>query len=152
MGGRLGCDLSVSGRGGTCLGTSSEDSRTARRNAQSGEDPDCAHLARLRVSRIQNPTWERQVPPTPRSDQIQTESAESLCHSHTEVSGPIQGSDQGPHSEENTSAFGRIDRNDQPDHPRMGKLLLSLPCQKALPSVGRLDNPTAVVTSHQAVA
>src|SRR5215468_10579028 len=53
MGGRLGCDLSVSGRGGTCLGASSEDSRTARRDAQSGEDPDCAHLARLRVSRIQ---------------------------------------------------------------------------------------------------
>src|SRR5262245_12048340 len=63
MGGRLGCDLSVSGRGGTCLGASSEDSRTARRDAQSGEDPDCAHLAWLRVSRIQNPTWERQIPP-----------------------------------------------------------------------------------------
>src|SRR6516164_7487496 len=31
---------------------------------------------------------------TPQSDQIQTESAESLCHSHTEVGGPIQGSDQ----------------------------------------------------------
>ena len=47
---------------------------------------------------------------------------------------------------------GRSDRNDQPDHPRMGKLLLSLPCQKALPSAGRLDNPTAVVTPHQAMA
>src|SRR5262245_5211324 len=56
-----------------------------------------------------------------------TESAESLCHSHTEVGGPIQGSDQEPNAEEDTSAFGRSDRNDQPDHPRMGKLLLSLP-------------------------
>ena len=37
-------------------------------------------------------------------------------------------SDQGANSEENTFAFGRSDRNDQPDHPRMGKLLLSLPC------------------------
>ena len=68
------------------------------------------------------------------------------------VGGPIQGSDQDPNAEEDTSAFGRSDRNDQPDHPRMGKLLLSLPCQKALPSAGRLDNPTAVVTSHQAMA
>ena len=52
--------------------------RTARRSAQSGEDPDCAHCARLRVSWIQDPTGEGQVPPGPRSDQIQTELAENL--------------------------------------------------------------------------
>ena len=50
--------------------------------------------------------------------------------------------------EADPSASGRIDRNDQPDHPRMGKLLLSLPCQKALPSAGWLDNPKALVASH----
>jgi RNA-directed DNA polymerase len=38
-----------------------KDSRRARCDAQPGEDPDCAHCARLRVSRIQNPTWERTV-------------------------------------------------------------------------------------------
>jgi hypothetical protein len=41
---------------------------------------------------------------------------------------PTQGSDQDLSAEEDTSAFGRSDRDDQPDHPRMGKLLLSLPC------------------------
>jgi hypothetical protein len=60
--------------------------------------------------------------------------------------------DQGLNSEEDTSAFGRIDRDGQPNHPRMGKLLLSLPCQKALPSAGRLDNPKVVVASRQAMA
>ena len=40
----------------------------------------------------------------------------------------IQGSDQDLNAEEDPFAFGRSDRNDQPDHPRMGKLLLSLPC------------------------
>src|SRR6202022_3441825 len=34
----------------------------------------------------------------------------------------------------------------------MGKLLLSLPCQKALPSAGRLDHPKALVAPRQAVA
>src|ERR1035437_6633880 len=34
----------------------------------------------------------------------------------------------------------------------MGKLLLSLPCQKALQSAGSLDNPKALVASHQAMA
>src|SRR5450759_4850618 len=34
----------------------------------------------------------------------------------------------------------------------MGKLLLSLPCQKALQPVGSLDNPKAMVSSHQAMA
>src|SRR6478672_6140614 len=58
----------------------------------------------------------------------------------------------GPNSEENTSAFGRSDRDDQPDHPRMGKLLLSLSCQKALPSAGWLDHPKALVAPRQAVA
>src|SRR5262245_38141199 len=58
---------------------------------------------------------------------IQTEPAESLCHSHTEVGGPIQGSDQGLDQEAYASASGRIDQCDQPDHPRMGTLLLSLP-------------------------
>ena len=71
---------------------------------------------------------------------------------HTEVGGPIQGSDQGLDQEADTSASGRIDRDDQPDHPRMGKLLLSLPCQKALPSVGWLDRPKALVAPHQVVA
>ena len=52
----------------------------------------------------------------------------SLCHSLTEVGGSIQGSDQDLNAEEDPFAFGRSDRNDQPDHPRMGKLLLSLPC------------------------
>src|SRR5258708_22008123 len=51
---------------------------------------------------------------------MQTEPAESLCHAHTEVGGPIQGSDQGLDHEAYTSASGRIDRDDQPDHPRMG--------------------------------
>jgi hypothetical protein len=51
-----------------------------------------------------------------------------------------------------TSASGRIDRDDQPDHPRMGKLLLSLPWQKALPSAGWLDHPKALVAPRQAVA
>src|SRR6516164_5704357 len=152
MGGRLGCDLSVSGRGGTCLGASSEDSRTARCDAQPGEDPDCAHCARLRVSRIQNPTWERTVQTGPRPDQIQTEPAESLCHSHTEVGGPIQGSDQGLDQEAHPSASGRIDQCDQPDHPRMGTLLLSLPGQDTLPPAGRVDSPPAVVAPRQAVA
>ena len=60
------------------------------------EDPDCAHRARLRVSWIQNPTWERTVQADPRPDQIHAEPTESLCHSHTEVGGPIQRSDQEP--------------------------------------------------------
>src|SRR5258708_38874779 len=34
----------------------------------------------------------------------------------------------------------------------MGKLLLSLPCQKALPSAGWLDHPKALVAPRQAVA
>jgi hypothetical protein len=34
----------------------------------------------------------------------------------------------------------------------MGKLLLSLPCQKALPSAGWLDHPKAVVAPRQTVA
>src|SRR5450631_3966988 len=34
----------------------------------------------------------------------------------------------------------------------MGKLLLSLPCQKALQPVGSLDSPKALVASHQAMA
>src|ERR1035437_10109160 len=34
----------------------------------------------------------------------------------------------------------------------MGKLLLSLPCQKALQSAGSLDNPKAQVASHQTMA
>src|SRR6202035_1956699 len=127
-------------------------SRRARCDAQPGEDPDCAHCARLRVSRIQNPTWERTVPPNPRSDQIQTESAESLCHSHTEVGGPIQGSDQGLDQEAYTSASGRIDQCDQPGHPRMGTLLLSLPGQDTLSPAGRMDSPPAVVAPRQAVA
>lgn len=38
------------------------------------------------------------------------------------------------------------------DHPRMGRLLLSLPCQKALPSTGWLDRPKTLVAPHQAVA
>ena len=50
------------------------------------------------------------------------------------------------------SANGWVDQHDQPDHPRMGKLLLSLPCQKALQSAGSLDNPKALVASHQAMA
>src|SRR5882672_8874300 len=72
--------------------------------------------------------------------------------SHTEVGGPIQGSDQGLDHEADTSASGRIDRDDQPDHPRMGKLLLSLSCQKALPSAGWLDHPKALGAPRQAVA
>ena len=94
--------------------------RISRRSAKWVGAPTAARLG-------QNPTWERQVPPRPRSYQIQTKSAESLCHSHAEVGGPIQGSDQDLNAEEDTPAFGRSDRNDQPDHPRMGKLLLSLP-------------------------
>src|SRR6266705_2192528 len=34
----------------------------------------------------------------------------------------------------------------------MGKLLLSLPCQKALPSAGWLERPKALVAPRQAVA
>jgi Reverse transcriptase (RNA-dependent DNA polymerase) len=60
--------------------------------------------------------------------------------------------DQGLDHEAYTSASGRIDRDDQPDHPRMGQLLLSLPGQETLPPAGWVDNPPAVVAPRQAVA
>jgi hypothetical protein len=41
---------------------------------------------------------------------------------------PSQRNAEPPEARVDTSAFGRSDRNDQPDYPRMGKLLLSLPC------------------------
>ena len=43
VGGRLGGDLSHSGRGGACLGSSNKDSRKTWRDAQPGENPDRAH-------------------------------------------------------------------------------------------------------------
>jgi len=81
-------------RGAKRLGSSRKDTRKSRCDAQPGEDADCAHRARLRVSWIQNPTWERTVQAYPRPDQVHAEPTESLCHSHSEVSGPIQRSDQ----------------------------------------------------------
>jgi hypothetical protein len=106
MGGRLGCDLSDSSGGSERLGPSRKDSRKSRCDAQPGEDPDCAHRPRLGVSWIQNPTWERTVQADPRPDQIHAEPTESLCHSPSEVSGPIQRSDQNLDQEAHASANG----------------------------------------------
>ena len=40
----------------------------------------------------------------------------------------------------------------QPDHSRMGKLLLAFPCQKTIQPVGWLDRSKALVASPQTVA
>jgi hypothetical protein len=58
----------------------------------------------------------------------------------------------GPDAKENASAYERNDRNDQPDRPWMGKLLLSFQRQEALQPAGSVDNPKTVVTSCQAMA
>jgi hypothetical protein len=56
------------------------------------------------------------------------------------------------------AAEGDCDEPSRPDvesgsrHPRMGQLLLPLPCLEALPPAGRVDNPKALVASRQAVA
>ena len=60
-------------------------------------------------------------------DQVQTEPAEPLRHPYAEVVAPIQGPDQGSHAQEDSFAHGRMDRNDQPDHPRMGQLPPGVP-------------------------
>src|SRR5208283_3095601 len=75
----------------------------------------------------------------------------SLRHSRAEGGGPIQRPDQGPDEEARASTNGGIDPNDQSDHPRMGKLLLSLPCQEALSPARRMDRTKALVASREAM-
>ena len=75
-------------------------------DAQPGEDPDCAHRARLRVSGFKIQRGKNRFKLSRDRIKILVEPTASLRHSDAEIVGPVQGSNQSPDQKAGASTTG----------------------------------------------
>ena len=123
----LGGDVHHPSGGGEGAGYGAQDTRSSRRDAAPGEDPDRACPTRLRVLGLRDPAGQEGPEIVESSDKIRCKARGALCSAQREGPTAVQGEDSFPEPPPCAGLNGAVDPRHQSRDSRMGHVLSPCP-------------------------